>query len=160
MYERIEFGAHCCGQNVYLQVDRLGRPGIKEIFEPFADHASSDRAIPTNDAVLKNDIATVTGTSSTASTLLTPDELQLNLGSTATSASYLALELNSGSSAFGGRGLSDDVMTSDLQIAYGTFGNIGTSTNANPCLQTDNVAAPAANTLSSSSTFPYLATPH
>jgi hypothetical protein len=144
--------------NVYLQVDRLGRPGVKEIFEPFADHNSSDRAVPTNDTVLATDIASFPSTSggssgSAAAAILYPDVLRLNL-SGGTTASYLANELTSG--GFGGRALSDDVMTTDLSIAYGS--TLSGTTVTKPCVITDNVAPPPATT-TASRTFPYLANP-
>jgi len=144
--------------NVYLQVDRLGRPGIKEIFEPFADHNSSDRAVPSNDTVLENDIAafpTNSGGSSgsAAVSAFYPDVLKLNLSGS--SASYLAIELGN-SAAFGGRALTDDVMSADLNAAFGN--ELSGETTTKPCVTTDNVKASSALT-ASSTTFPYLASP-
>ena len=144
--------------NIYIQVDRLGRPGIKEIFEPYADHNSSDRAVPSNDAVLQSDItafpaASGGSTGSAAAAIFWPDVLQMDLSGT--SASYLALERGTG--GFGGRALTDDVMSVDLDAAFGAELN-GTAATK-PCVTTDNVSASAALRGSASGAFPYLAAP-
>jgi hypothetical protein len=144
--------------NIYLQVDRLGRPGIKEVFEPFADHNATDRAVPQNDQILLTDITSFPATSggstgAAAAAILWPDVLRMNLSASG-SASYLANELTSG--GFGGRALNDDVMSTDLSIAYGS--RLSGTTATKPCLTTDNVSAPPATT-TASATFPYLAAP-
>jgi hypothetical protein len=144
--------------SIYLQVDRLGRPGVKEIFEPYSDHNSSDRAVPLNDQVLQSILTAFPSVSggtagSAVATTLWPDVLQMNL--TGTSASYLAIEFGQG--GFGGRALTDDVMSADLGIAYG--GRLGGTTATRPCAATDNVSASAALVSSAHGSFPYLAAP-
>lgn len=131
--------------NVYLQVDRLGNPGVKEIFELFTDHSTSNRAIPSNDPVLKNAITTLGG--ATAATKLYPDVLHLNLSASG-NASYLD------TTGFGGRSLIDDVMSANLNLAYGPSAPVPV-----PCVVTDNVTASAATATASSGTFPYVAGP-
>ena len=37
---------------VYIQLDRLGRPGVKELFENFSDHDTANRNSPYNDPAL------------------------------------------------------------------------------------------------------------
>ena len=100
-----------------------------------------------------------------ASAIFPVDELQLNAGASG-SAGYLGIETNG--AAFGGRGLSDDVMGTDLGAAYGTV--LGTDGHENACLAADNVGSSgAASAVSSgtiatadgiSSSFPYVGKPH
>ncbi len=144
--------------NIYLQVDRVGRPGVKELFETFADHSSSNRAIPSNDPVLRQDItsflAAAEQMSTTAVSPLALDELALNPSSSAP-AQYLGLE--TGSSTFGGRALTDDAMSADLNAAYGN--EFAGETVTQPCMVSDNLHPSAALTASASGAFPYLANP-
>ncbi|MGH7708358.1 MAG: DUF4331 family protein [Vulcanimicrobiaceae bacterium] len=170
---------------VFQQVDRVGRPAIVEIYSPFANHDKFARSLPSGDtATIGADIGTfVTGTAGRSSAtvtyvqgLLTPDVLIADF-SQSVPASYLGVEtqgkLNgngtvaAGGGLFGGRALTDDVITADLGLAFGSTaallggapddGNELDGRAGRPNLATDHVAASATAYLP---TFPYLADPH
>lgn len=191
------------GSNIqFQQVDRIGKPGIKELFLPFAQHDAYNRDVPAND--LKNSapkiatfVASVAGRSAAISSyvpaLLLPDALIVNLTSAAPRASYLGYETNAAlpvdcrgpafaPANFGGRALTDDVVSTTLALAYGRIAttsapNAGTGLapapddfrermgqGGTPQLSTDNVScltgtggAPAKST--SLASFPYLNAP-
>lgn len=192
------------GSNIqFQQVDRIGKPGIKELFLPFAQHDAYNRDVPAND--LKNTapkintfVANVAGRSAAVSSyvqgILLPDALVFNVTSNASSASYLGYETNGAlavdcraaaapPTSFGGRGLTDDVVSTTLGLAYGSIATKTSAPNAGtglapapddfreqmgqggrPQLSTDNVScltgtggAPAKSTRLSS--FPYLNAP-
>jgi hypothetical protein len=178
--------AHCSAETqagnspllgVYLQVDRVARPGVKEIFENFATHTTSNYNSPTSDTALPAAILnfmTNTGSSgavvppeTTNSTtgasdaakldaIFVPDELQANLSSAVTSASYLSLELGN-ASQFGGRALTDAAMETDLSIIYGGTASVGLGVTANQCMITDGLSS-ANMSNPPSSKFPYVTT--
>ena len=89
------------GGGAYTQIERLGRPAIKEGTEQFKNHDATNRSLPTNDALLSNSIYTfVTHTAhrspETARALvkvLIPDELMVNLAANGP-ARYLGVETN------------------------------------------------------------------
>ena len=85
----------------FQQIDRIGRPGLKELYLPYAKHDPFNRAAPTTDvAQVAPQIDTfVTGTagrsiaiSQYAQALLTPDNLIADLASSSPTASYLGYE--------------------------------------------------------------------
>lgn len=138
----------------FQQIDRLGRPGLKELYLPYANHDAFNRAAPTTDVaqVAPQVGSFVTGTggrsiaiSQYAQALLTPDVLIADLANPATTASYLGYETSgqvasdchgAAPTAFGGRSLTDDVVNAMLGI---TFGSLATSTTLQA--PTPNVAA-------------------
>ncbi len=150
---------------VYIQIDHVGRPGAKEIFENYADHETSNRNTPISDPALSNDIQSfvlATNVPSTANArngsaaqasgltgVFYPDELEADIDGTATAPLYLGLE-KGGSGVYGGRAPSDPAMETDLSEIYGaSFGGGAGSA----CLQTDNLTATGATT---NTTFPYV----
>jgi hypothetical protein len=89
------------GSGAYTQIERLGRPAVKEGTELFKNHDVTNRSLPTDDAVLSKSIYTfVTKTAKrspeTARALvkvLIPDELMVNLAANGP-ARYLGVETN------------------------------------------------------------------
>ncbi len=91
------------GSGEYEQVERLGRPAIKETFETFSDHDASNRRSPWNDSELSHSIvAFMTAPSpngagrsrelaSAVEKVLIPDELTADLSAPGPAA-YLAVE--------------------------------------------------------------------
>ena len=92
------------GSNItFLQVDRVGRPGLKELYLPYASHDAFNRAAPSTDvaqtAPLVGTFVTTTARRTPAiaayvQALLTPDALIANLADANVSASYLGWETN------------------------------------------------------------------
>jgi hypothetical protein len=142
-------GGGTTGANlVFKQIDRVGRPGLKELFIPYADHDAFNRARPTEDPTLTApQIGTfMTSTANRSSDiaayvedLLTPDALIFNVTSTATTATYLGYESGGQITAscngvapttFGGRALGDDVVSVMLGLAYGNLATRTVLTNA------------------------------
>jgi len=136
-------GTDVSGDNVtFHQVDRIGKPGVKELYLSFATHATYNTLSPSGDPTAYGPaVATfVTGTAgrsaaigSFVSTLLLPDALIANLNDGSTRASYLGWETSGqiasdctglAGTTFGGRALDDDVVDTDLGLA---FGNLATS---------------------------------
>jgi hypothetical protein len=138
-------GTDTTGANVnFIQIDREGRPGIKELYLPYATHEGFNRVTPLADTSSAPEItAFVTGApagrsaaiASYLSALLAPDALVANLNSSATRASFLGYETGGTimddctgltPTAFGGRSLTDDVVNAQLGLV---FGNLATSAN-------------------------------
>ncbi|GAC1426053.1 MAG: hypothetical protein NVSMB5_20500 [Candidatus Velthaea sp.] len=127
----------------FLQIDRVGRPGLKELYLPYANHDAFNRAAPTTDvaqvAPQIDTFVTATGGRTPAISqfvqqLLAPDALIADIADPSARASYLGFETSAqiasdcnglGATPFGGRGLSDDVVNAMLGI---TFGSLATST--------------------------------
>jgi len=157
----------------YVQIERLARPAIKEVFEPFNDHKVSNAAEPYNDPTIKADIiatedyvrppnATLkTDYGATLAGILYPDEYQVDL-SQAGSAGYLGSE--SGGiygGKFGGRDLTDDVVGVSLSALFGnalTLIGVTDDGEENNCLKTENLTQRASQT--QTATFPYFSAPH
>ncbi|MDQ2865949.1 MAG: DUF4331 domain-containing protein [Candidatus Eremiobacteraeota bacterium] len=91
------------GSSQYTQVERLARPGIKEVFEAFANHDTTNRSAPWNDPMLARSIVnfmtaakpngagrSMELTNAVEHTLI-PDEMTANLGASGP-AVYLAVE--------------------------------------------------------------------
>lgn len=174
----------------YVQIERLSRPAIKEVFEPFQDHQISNAVEPYNDPTIKNDIVATenalrpptgsTNFGTALATVLYPDEFLVNLDGAAPTAAtlgqnFLSAELTGGTS-FGGRAINDDVI--DLELA-GLFGSalvkapvpgFGEDNQENNCLSSQNiggqnVGGPGGKgnldpSKASTGSFPYLNTPH
>ncbi|MBD5633046.1 MAG: DUF4331 family protein [Candidatus Eremiobacteraeota bacterium] len=142
-------GGGTTGANlVFKQIDRVGRPGLKELYLPYANHSAFNMTAPTIDSTvtapqITTFVTTTAGRSSAiaqyVTDILTPDALLFNVTNTSTTASYLGYEsggqiaasCNGGApSAFGGRGLSDDVVSVMLGLAFGNLATSTTLTNA------------------------------
>ncbi len=171
----------------YTQIERLSRPAIKEVFEPFQDHQKSNVAEPYNDPVIQNDIKftedtvrpPVPATGSSVATdygallqkVLYPDEMLVNLnGGPPTGVDkeyFLSTEATNGA-AFGGRQPNDDVIDLELGIIFGnTLSALGLQPDdhqENNCLAFQNIGGPGQAvydpSIKSSGTFPYFAGPH
>jgi hypothetical protein len=166
----------------YIQIERLARPAIKEVFEPYQAHQLSNVAEPYADATMQTYIVatedalrppnTTLGTDygKTLLGILYPDEYLVNLSGAAPSGNdpyyFLSAEVDK---AFGGRAPNDDVIYLELGALFGPLlGNLGLATEDNEedtCLSSQNIGGvgvpggqnPAKLT---SATFPYLPTPH
>jgi hypothetical protein len=145
----VKNGGGATGQNlVFIQIDRIGRPGLKELYLPYANHDAFNRLAPTADVKqtapqIGTFVTTTAGRSAAIAQyvqdLLTPDVLLINVANTATTASYLGYETGGqiaascaglAPNAFGGRGLSDDVVSVMLGLAFGNFATSTTLANA------------------------------
>lgn len=165
-------------QAQYVQIERLARPAIKEAFENFSDHDATNKSNPYDDTKVQNDIKSFTGAfrdsqfGTTLAAILYPDELQADLSQSTSTAAYLGVETAGATgSAFGGRGLTDDVIDTSLGAIFGktlvTVAGVTDDHKEVPCLTTDN--EPGADTADGnttianitakngvSSTFPYI----
>ena len=189
------------GTPPYQQLDRLNRPAVNEVFATFAQHDANNRDMPNNDASvigpqINSFVTNVAGRSgpiaSFVAAVLTPDvqiadmsgASQSCIGSTpGTCNNYLGIETGgatqapSGLKPFGGRALTDDVVSISLSVIFGpTVPAISGGTIADdnreqdgrtdatypsgkrPNLTTDNVTWQTAPK-HFSTTFPYLGTP-
>jgi hypothetical protein len=168
------------GAQTYTQIERLSRPAIKEVFEPFQDHQKSNAAEPYNDSTISADIVTTEDALRPPNTtvgsdygaflakVLYPDEYTVNLNGIAPTATnndpefFLSNEVD-GSNYFGGRAPNDDVIDLELPVLFG--GTLAAlklqpeDNEENNCLSAQNIGTedPSKKT---TSTFPYLPTPH
>jgi hypothetical protein len=145
-------GTNTNGLNlVFQQVDRVGKPGIKELYLPFGMHAGYNSASPANDpTAFGPTIASFVsgapaGRSAAIATyvsdLLVPDALIADFSDTSGRASYLGWE-TSGQlrvdctglppTAFGGRAIGDDVVNAMLGLAFGSSATSTTLTAPTP----------------------------
>lgn len=130
--------------NPFVQVDRLNRPAVNEVFAPFARHDTNNRDMPNDDqGQLKNDIYTfMTGTagrspaiSTFVASVLVPDVQIADLSGTSQSCigtapgtcnNYLGVETAGATQApaglkpFGGRALTDDIVDISLSVIFGS----------------------------------------
>jgi hypothetical protein len=161
----------------YVQIERLSRPAVKEVFEPFQDHQISNAVEPYADTTIQNDIkgtedfvrpaTSTTDYGALLSSVLYPDEYLVNLAGTAPTSSnndpefFLSTEVD-GASYFGGRSPSDDVVGLELPVLFGhtlsKLGLIAEDNEENDCLSAENISQ--APSQAPSTTFPYLASPH
>ncbi len=161
-------------QVTFKQIERWGRPAVKEAFEMFDNHDTTNRSTPTNDPVLPNDIVNFTTTvagrsqaiATTIQSVLIPDEMAVDLSQPGPAA-YLGVETKGATgSKFGGRGLPDDVIDISLGIIFGKtlttapggLGLVPDDGKETPCLTTDNVGPSTAQV--PTGTFPYLQGPY
>jgi len=170
------------GLQTYVQIERLSRPAIKEVFEPFQDHQVSNAAQPYNDATIQADIvgtedavrppSTSAGTDygMTLAGLLYPDEYVVNLNGISPTAAnadpefFLSYEAD-GPTYFGGRAPNDDVIDLELPVLFGnTLYKLGVVKNddgeENNCLTSQNIAGGEDASKKTTAVFPYLPTPH
>jgi len=172
------------GQTVrYTQIERLSRPVIKEVFEPFQDHQKSNAVDPDNDPTIQGDIVATEDAlrppkggndfGKTLATVLYPDEYLVNLeGSAPTTATlnqyFLSSDLSNGA-GFGGRAPNDDVINLELAALFGNalvgVAGLTEDNQENYCLVSQNIAGPGKPngqdpSKLTTNTFPYLANPH
>ncbi len=158
------------GNATYTQIERLSRPAVKEVFETFVQHQTTNAVEPYNSngdplfGSIKATEDTLRPPTATADygaalqTVLYPDVLQVNLDGT--TAGYLGVETKTAAANFGGRNPNDDVIATSLGAIFGNtlpkLGLVPEDGQENNCLLTENVAP----TVASTGTFPYLAGPH
>jgi hypothetical protein len=162
----------------YVQIERLSRPAIKEVFEPYQDHQKSNVVEPYSDSTIFADIPVTEdavrygGTPAAAPDygkilqgILYPDEYTVNLSGAAPSGAdpeyFLSYEVEG---AFGGRAPNDDVIDLELGILFGNtlhaaVPKVPDDGKENHCLSSQNIALedPSKKTRA---TFPYLPVPH
>jgi len=126
----------------FVQIDREGKPGIKELYLAYSQHDPFNRNTPQNDpgtygpsiASFVTGNGRSTGIATYVQYLLLPDALIGNTSDASPRASYLGWETAGqittdctglAPGTFGGRSLTDDVVSADLGL---TFGNLATST--------------------------------
>jgi hypothetical protein len=136
-------GTNTNGQNViFQQVDRVGNPGVTEVFSPYARHNASNRATPLGDApAMQTDITTFVSTYGGRSAaiqnfianVLTPDVILADMSQSQTGAAYLGYETagqindyctgytKPGTGLFGGRALQEDVVTTTFSLVFGSL---------------------------------------
>jgi len=145
---------------VFNQVQRLGNPLVSEVFLAKRDHAFHGSTAPTIDVaaftpIVRSFTDNVAGRDSTVgktlAAVLLPDELLVQSDKDTASAGWLTWALANG---WGGRKLTDDVVTAGLQAIFGALLD---PNNTSPALADDHVDA---NDVQFSTTFPYLATAH
>ena len=155
----------------YVQVDRLSRPVINEVFATVANnrHKVNDEDGPSNDKnELANDIQSFMtsaagrsqATIDVVKAVVVPDVLKVDLSQSGPAA-YLGVETGGATGGkFGGRKLTDDVVDVSLGIVFGnTVSALGLAPDdgkESPTFTTDNVDASGKHFLSS---FPYLGNP-
>jgi hypothetical protein len=171
----------------YVQIERLSRPAIKEVFEPFQAHQVSNAIEPYADTTIQGDIKgtedalrppkAVNGTTvdygAALAGVLYPDEYSVNLAGNAPQAGdadpyyFLSNELNS--ARFGGRAPNDDVIYLELGALFGgilpAVGLIADDNQEDNCLSGQNIGGqgkPGGQDPSklTTATFPYLPVPH
>ena len=162
------------GPTKYVQIERLSRPAVKEVFEPFVDHQKSNASEPYADSTIQGDIKATedairppSGTTDYGATLasvLYPDEYTVNLNGSAPSGAdpyYFLSEVADSSSAFGGRAPNDDVIGLELGILFGhtlpALKVLPEDNEENDCISAQNLGTTKVPTTSS---FPYLAAAH
>jgi predicted small lipoprotein YifL len=176
------------GANQYVQIERLARPAVKELFQSYAAHDSTNRANPYSDptlpAAINGFMTTVAKrsqkTADTVQAVLIPDEIAADLSQPVQTSSYLGYETGGATgSKFGGRGPLDNVIDVSLGVVFGntlsTLPSLGVPDDKaeSPCLTTENVPATVAGgnaqytsyaqigaAKNQSNTFPYLGTPY
>ncbi|MGH7659530.1 MAG: DUF4331 family protein [Vulcanimicrobiaceae bacterium] len=160
----------------YTQIELLSRPAVKEVFEKFVDHQTTNAAEPYNDPTLQGEIASFedalrppnaglgTDYGKALQSVLYPNEMIADLSQT-TKAAYLGYETKGATGAgstFGGRDLSDNVVDISLGALFGntlpTLGVQPEDNEENNCLTSQHVAQNPSQ--AKTGTFPYLAPPH
>ncbi len=162
----------------YVQLERWGRPAVKEVFENFNDHKMTNAVEPyagspadplqgeikgTEDTVRPPNATVHSDYGAALQSILYPDEMSANLADTTDPASYLGIETGGATGGkFGGRAIKDDIVDISLGAIFGkTLAALHVQpedNEENNCLTTDNVAIDPSQQIASS--FPYLAPPH
>lgn len=156
----------------FVQIERLSRPAVKEVFERFVDHQISNAAEPYNDPTLKSAIHDVTvalgrseATANTLQAVLYPDQYLVDLSQIG-GAAYLGTETGGATSTtkstYGGRSINDNVIDISLGALFGnTVSALGLAADdgkENNCLTTQHVAVSSRQ--GNTGTFPYLSNPY
>jgi hypothetical protein len=161
----------------YTQIELLARPAVKELFEKFIDHQTTNTTEPYADPTLKLDIQNFTDAArppnATAGSdygkalagVLFPNWITVDLSQTG-AAAYLGNETagvtSPTQSTFGGRAVIDDVVDISLGAVFGnTLATLHLQPEDNEedtCLTSDNIGI-AASQLPTNA-FPYLHGPH
>jgi len=153
----------------FVQIERLSRPAVKELFERFNDHQISNAAEPYQDVTLQNSIMTFSShfrdkaTASALTSTLYPDEETVDLSQSTTTASYLGVETKGATgSLFGGRAVNDEVIAISLGAVFGpTLSKLNLVPDdmmENNCLAAENLTIRPSQM--STTTFPFLPAPH
>ena len=157
----------------FVQIERLSRPAIKEVFEKFVDHQTSNASEPASDALIASSIkgtedalrppSTSAGTDygATLASVLAPDEYKVDLSQTV--GGFLGADLpGKVPGPFGGRNPNDDVVAVELGVLFGNtlskLGIVADDGEENNCLSAQNISI--APSQKSTGTFPYLPAPH
>jgi hypothetical protein len=144
----------------FNQVQRLGNPLVSEVFLAKRDHAFHGSTAPTIDVaaftpIIRGFTDNVAGRDTTVgktlAAVLLPDELLVQSDKATNTAGWLTWALANG---WGGRTLTDDVVTAGLQAIFGPLLDPNNTTAA---LADDHVDA---NDVAFGATFPYLAAAH
>jgi hypothetical protein len=152
----------------YTQIERLSRPAVKELFERFVDHQTSNAAEPYSDPTLQSSITGFSGafrntaTASALGSILYPDEYAVDLSQSG-KASYLGVETGGATGGkFGGRDLADNVIDISLGAVFGNtlsaLGVVPDDGQENNCLTSQHVTQKSSQ--ANTGTFPYLSPPH
>lgn len=162
----------------YTQIELLSRPAVKEVFEQFNDHKTTNAVEPyagspsdplqaeiksTEDTLRPANTGKGTDYGATLQTILYPNEYAVNLADTSGKAAYLGVETGGATgSKFGGRDPNDDVVDISLGALFGNtlsaLGVLADDGEENNCLSAENVSQDPSQV--KTSTFPYLAAPH
>ena len=157
-------------QVAYDQIELFARPGEKELFEVFGEHANTNEAEPFNDPHIRAALEHFTRVAHRSEAIakviqavLYPDELAADLSQTGPAA-YLGVETGGATgSKFGGRSLTNDGIDAALGAVFGnTIPALGLAPddhNENACLSAQNVVSGQGG-VQTQPQFPYLATPH
>ncbi len=149
----------------FTQIERLSRPAIKEVFETFVEHQTSNAAEPYNDPTIQNAIGRISmppfgraaAYAPVFQSILYPDVYKVDVSQTA--GGFLGAE--TAKAPFGGRNVNDDVIATELLLIFGNGANtvLGKPDDGkeNNCLSAQNVSIAA--TQQSTGTFPYLPNP-
>jgi hypothetical protein len=153
----------------YQQIERLARPAVKEAMQPYMNHDGTNRSSPFNPsdpliADVNSFMTNVAGrdaqTTAAVAGILIPDVLISDLSKTGVGPAYLGVESGGATgSPFGGRGLHDDVIKTDLGAIFGStvFALTGHDDGKESvCLADDNVVYGGKH---DTTTFPYLGAP-
>lgn len=144
----------------FNQVQRLGNPLVSEVFLAKRDHGFHGSTTPTIDVAaftpfIRGFVDNVAGRDTTVgktiAAVLLPDELLVQSDKAGNSAGWLTWALANG---WGGRTLTDDVVSAGLQAI---FGPLLDPNNTSPALADDHVDV---NDVPFGTTFPYLAAAH
>jgi uncharacterized protein DUF4331 len=155
----------------FIQIERLARPAVKEVFEAYNNHDTTNRVSPYGgDTQLASEIqsfeTTVAGRAptygQTLAAILIPDELAADF-TQAAPAAYLGVETGGATgSKWGGRKPIDDVVTISLGAIFGktlsALGLLPDDGKSSPCLSTQNLTP--SSQAQNGSTFPYLNPPN
>jgi Domain of unknown function (DUF4331) len=160
----------------YQQIERLARPAIKEATQMFSQHEDTNRVSPVQQPLSSQSLYKSIGSfvtqaagrradyGTTLQSVLIPDQMTVDLSQNTTKAAYLGVETKGATgSAYGGRALTDDVITIDLSAIFGTalsdLGILSPDGKQSPCLATDNVPVDPA-TKHFTAIFPFVGIPN